>query len=106
VHCKKRNYEIPGLLLIKPSRDWELSNYSRPGRVWKVTSRLGMGISLTFFFLQFSISLRTEFGVYRIAISNRFLVLDRLSYFRSTDRRLNNNRQDRPEQNLPTLPTF
>jgi len=33
LHCKK-NYEIPGFFLNKPSRDWDWVNYSRPGRVW------------------------------------------------------------------------
>ena len=39
-HCKKR-------LLIFPS---STVNYSRPGRVWLVTSWLGMGKPQTFFY--------------------------------------------------------
>jgi len=30
----KRNYEIPGFVLTKPSWDGERVYYSRPGRVW------------------------------------------------------------------------
>jgi hypothetical protein len=52
MHYKKRVYCFP-----VPSRDltyqtlpWrEKLNYSRPGRVWLVTSRLGTGKPLAFF---------------------------------------------------------
>ncbi len=52
VHCKKKVGDFP------PRRDVtkqtlpgrEQKNLSRPGRVWLVTSRLGMGKSLTFFY--------------------------------------------------------
>jgi len=30
----KKIYKIPGFVLTKPSWDWDLVNYSRPGRVW------------------------------------------------------------------------
>jgi len=46
----KKNYEFPGFFLTKPSRDMNLVNYSRPGRVWLVTSRLGTGNRQTFFY--------------------------------------------------------
>ena len=49
VHCKK-NYEIPGFILAKPSWDRDWANYSRPGRVLLVTSRLGTGISQNLFY--------------------------------------------------------
>ncbi len=53
VHCKKKVSGFP-----VPSRDVtnqtvpgrEYLNYSRPGRVWSVTSQLGTGKPLTFFY--------------------------------------------------------
>ncbi len=36
--------------LLKKVSDFPFSNYSRPVRVWLVTSRLGAGKSLTFFY--------------------------------------------------------
>jgi hypothetical protein len=53
LHCKKNVSDIP-----IPSRDvtnqtlpgWENLSYSRPGRVWFVTSRLGTGKLITFFY--------------------------------------------------------
>jgi hypothetical protein len=48
IHCKKRLASFPpsgGMSLTKLSL-----NYSRPERVWLVTSRLGTGNSLTFFY--------------------------------------------------------
>jgi hypothetical protein len=52
VHCKKMVSDFPGPNLdvtnqTLPGR--EKFNYSRQGRVWIVTSRLGTGKSLTFF---------------------------------------------------------
>jgi len=49
IHAVKRIYTITGFVLTKPSWDWDLVNYSRPGRVWKVTSLLGTGIPLNLF---------------------------------------------------------
>ncbi len=42
IHCKKRfpDFPSPGISV----------NYSRPGRVWKVTSRLKTGKSVIFFY--------------------------------------------------------
>jgi hypothetical protein len=53
VHCKKKVIIIPVLSRdatnqALPGR--ELLNYSRPGRVWLMTSRLGTGITITFFY--------------------------------------------------------
>jgi hypothetical protein len=51
LHCKKRlaNFQSPaGMSLTKLSVAG--NNYSRPGRVRLVTSRLGTGKSLTFFY--------------------------------------------------------
>jgi len=50
VYTVKKMYKIPGFVLTKPSRDWDCVNYSRPGRVWYVTFRLGTGIPLNLFF--------------------------------------------------------
>jgi len=41
--------EIPGFVLTKPFLDWDWVNYSWVGRVWQVTSWLGMGIPLNLF---------------------------------------------------------
>ncbi len=52
LHCKKRLATFPspaGMSLTKTLPGQESLNYSRPGRVWLVTSRLRMGMSLTFF---------------------------------------------------------
>ncbi len=54
IHCKKMVVDFP-----VPSRDFtsqtlpgrEKFNYSRPGRVWLVTSWLGTGKSPTFFYI-------------------------------------------------------
>jgi len=43
-------YKIPGFVLTKPSWDWDWVNYSRPGKVWWVTSPLGMGIMVNLFY--------------------------------------------------------
>ena len=48
---KKRFAVFPtGMSLTKLPPGQELLHYSRPGRVWLVTSRLGTGKSLTFFY--------------------------------------------------------
>ncbi len=64
VHCKKRlsvfpspagisltNFSLEGnnFIYSRPGRV-QLVNYSRPGRVWLVTSWLGLGKPLTFFY--------------------------------------------------------
>ncbi len=51
LHCKKGykySHSQPGCLQTIPDR--EQLNYSSPGRVWLVTSRLRTGKSLTFFY--------------------------------------------------------
>ncbi len=47
VHCKKRLAVFP--FPAGMSLPFNPFNYSRPGRVWLVASRLGTGKSLTFF---------------------------------------------------------
>ncbi len=55
---KKRFAVFPtGMSLTKLSPGQELLHYSRPGRVWLVTSRLGTGNSLIFFY-----SVRATYG--------------------------------------------
>ncbi len=52
VHCKKRLTVFPSpavMSLTKLSLDVKKFNYSRPGRVWLVTSRHGTGKQLIFF---------------------------------------------------------
>ncbi len=53
VHCKKELAIFPspaGMSLTKLSLAGKKLNYSRPGRVWSVTSRLGTGKRLTIFY--------------------------------------------------------
>ena len=53
VHCKKELAIFPspaGMSLTKLSLGRKKLNYSRPGRVWSVTSRLGTGKRLTLFY--------------------------------------------------------
>ncbi len=53
VHCKKGLAVFPsqaGMSLTKLSLGGKKLNYSRPGRVWSVTSRLGTGKRLTLFY--------------------------------------------------------
>jgi len=53
VHCKKELAIFPspaGMSLTKLSLGGKKLNYSRPGRVWSVTSRLGTGKRLTLFY--------------------------------------------------------
>ncbi len=54
IHCKKRLAIFPSsasMSLTKLSMaGYNLIDYSRPGRVWLVTSRLGTGKSLTYFY--------------------------------------------------------
>jgi hypothetical protein len=53
LHCKKELAIFPspaGMSLTKLSLGGKKLNYSRPGRVWSVTSRLGMGKRLTLFY--------------------------------------------------------
>ncbi len=52
-HCKKELAIFPspaGMSLTKLSLAGKKLNYSRPGRVWSVTSRLGTGKRLTLFY--------------------------------------------------------
>ncbi len=58
LHCKKVLAVLPspaGMSLTKLSLGGKKLNYSRPGRVWSVTSRLGTGKRLT---LYYSVDLR------------------------------------------------
>jgi hypothetical protein len=51
LHCKKRLAIFPspaGMSLAKLSLGGNDLNYSRPGRVWSLTSQLGTGKRLTF----------------------------------------------------------
>ncbi len=53
LHCKKELAIFPspaGMSLTKLSLGGKKLNYSRPGRVWSVTSRLGTGKRLTLFY--------------------------------------------------------
>jgi hypothetical protein len=53
MHCKKELAIFPspaGMSLTKLSLGGKKLNYSRPGRVWSVTSRLGTGKRPTFFY--------------------------------------------------------
>ncbi len=53
LHCKKELAIFPspaGMSLTKLSLAGKKLNYSRPGRVWSVTSRLGTGKRLTLFY--------------------------------------------------------
>ncbi len=53
IHCKKELAIFPspaGMSLTKLSLAGKKLNYSRPGRVWSVTSRLGTGKRLTLFY--------------------------------------------------------
>jgi len=53
MHCKKELAIFPspaGMSLIKLSLGGKKLNYSRPGRVWSVTSRLGTGKRPTLFY--------------------------------------------------------
>jgi len=50
----KRNYEVPGFFLTKPSWDWDWVNYSWPGRVGVIDIPAGDGKSLNLY-LQYTI---------------------------------------------------
>ncbi len=53
LHCKKESAIFPspaGMSLTKLSLGGKKLNYSRPGRVWSVTSQLGTGKRLTLFY--------------------------------------------------------
>jgi hypothetical protein len=53
IHCKKELAIFPspaGMSLTKLYLAWKKLNYSRLGRVWSVTSRLGTGKRLTLFY--------------------------------------------------------
>ncbi len=53
IHCKKELAIFPspaGMSLTKLSLGGKKLNYSRPGRVWSVTSRLGTGKRPTLFY--------------------------------------------------------
>jgi hypothetical protein len=59
IHCKNRLAVFPppaGMSLTKLSLAGKYFNYSRPGRVWSVTSRLGTGNLLTFFIVYISLT--------------------------------------------------
>ncbi len=69
IHCKKRLAVFPspaGMSLTLPGA--EKFNYSPPGRVWLVTSRLGMGKLLTFFtvYLSYGNPAEAFWNVYKI----------------------------------------
>jgi hypothetical protein len=63
-HCKKRLSFFPspaGLSLTKLSLARNNLIFSRPGRVWLVTSQLGTGKTLTFCTVHFFIEIKSSF---------------------------------------------
>jgi hypothetical protein len=75
VHCKKGLAIFPspaGMSLTKLSLGGKKLNYSRPGRVWSVTSRLGMGKRLTLFYSVLVLLHTAAAPTYDIILLNSF----------------------------------